>query len=179
VSTRKVDDLVRALGADTGISKSEVSRICADLDTEVAAFRDRSLAEMAFLTTLRAAAEELADRSLDELCDRLIDRLVDRTPDDDVALVAIRLHRQDRPRPADAGPRRTPPTVPSPPSVSSTEKPDQTAVIQRRPQRQPTGVCADVSARPNSGSLVLQGHPSSRCRRAAASSLRVGFGQAP
>ena len=47
-STRKVDDLVKALGADTGISKSEVSRICADLDTEVAAFRDRSLAGMAF-----------------------------------------------------------------------------------------------------------------------------------
>jgi putative transposase len=48
VSTRKVDDLVRALGADTGISKSEVSRICADLDEEVAAFRDRSLTEQAF-----------------------------------------------------------------------------------------------------------------------------------
>jgi putative transposase len=47
-STRKVDDLVKALGADTGISKSEVSRICADLDTEVAAFRDRSLAGQAF-----------------------------------------------------------------------------------------------------------------------------------
>ncbi|MBB5779365.1 hypothetical protein HD596_006121 [Nonomuraea jabiensis] len=45
VSTRKVDDLVKALGADTGISKSEVSRICADLDEEVAAFRDRSLAD--------------------------------------------------------------------------------------------------------------------------------------
>jgi putative transposase len=45
VSTRKVDDLVQALGVATGISKSEVSRICADLDTEVAAFRDRSLAE--------------------------------------------------------------------------------------------------------------------------------------
>ena len=44
VSTRKVDDLVRALGADSGISKSEVSRICADLDGEVSAFRDRSLA---------------------------------------------------------------------------------------------------------------------------------------
>src|SRR5699024_4297536 len=43
VSTRKVDDLVRALGADTGISKSEVSRICADLDEDVAAFRDRPL----------------------------------------------------------------------------------------------------------------------------------------
>jgi putative transposase len=44
VSTRKVDDLVKALGADSGISKSEVSRICADLDEEVGAFRDRSLA---------------------------------------------------------------------------------------------------------------------------------------
>jgi putative transposase len=47
-STRKVDDLVKALGADSGISKSEVSRICADLDIEVAAFRDRSLAGQPF-----------------------------------------------------------------------------------------------------------------------------------
>lgn len=45
VSTRKVDDLVKALGADTGISKSEVSRICAGLDAEVAQFRDRTLSE--------------------------------------------------------------------------------------------------------------------------------------
>jgi hypothetical protein len=36
MSTRKVDDLVRMLGADSGISKSEVSRICADLDAESA-----------------------------------------------------------------------------------------------------------------------------------------------
>ncbi|UFS61058.1 IS256 family transposase [Subtercola endophyticus] len=48
VSTRKVDDLVKALGADTGISKSEVSRICADLDQEVAAFRDRDLTGQAY-----------------------------------------------------------------------------------------------------------------------------------
>jgi putative transposase len=47
-STRKVDDLVKALGADSGISKSEVSRICADLDTEVAVFRDRSLSGQRF-----------------------------------------------------------------------------------------------------------------------------------
>lgn len=47
-STRKVDDLVKALGADSGISKSEVSRICAELDVEVAAFRDRSLADQPF-----------------------------------------------------------------------------------------------------------------------------------
>ena len=48
VSTRKVDDPVKALGADSGISRSEVSRICSELDHEVSAFRDRSLAEVAF-----------------------------------------------------------------------------------------------------------------------------------
>jgi len=42
VSTRRVDDLVRALGCD-GISKSEVSRICKELDTVVEAFRTRPL----------------------------------------------------------------------------------------------------------------------------------------
>ncbi|WP_131103154.1 IS256 family transposase [Ornithinimicrobium sufpigmenti] len=42
VSTRSVDDLVVALGG-TGISKSEVSRICAGLDESVGAFRTRSL----------------------------------------------------------------------------------------------------------------------------------------
>jgi transposase-like protein len=41
VSTRKVDDLVAALGIDTGVSKSQVSRICTELDTAVSAFRDR------------------------------------------------------------------------------------------------------------------------------------------
>jgi transposase-like protein len=47
VSTRRVDDLVRALGID-GISRSEVSRICAALDTEVEAFRGRSLADQSY-----------------------------------------------------------------------------------------------------------------------------------
>jgi len=42
VSTRKVDDLVKALGM-TGISKSQVSRLCEELDEEVARFRDRPL----------------------------------------------------------------------------------------------------------------------------------------
>jgi len=43
VSTRKVDDLVKALGAASGISRSEVSRICAELDSELDAFRNRRL----------------------------------------------------------------------------------------------------------------------------------------
>lgn len=48
VSTRKVDDLVVALGVDTGISKSEVSRICAGLDEQVAAYDTRPLDHCAF-----------------------------------------------------------------------------------------------------------------------------------
>jgi putative transposase len=48
VSTRSVDDLVKALGADTGISKSEVSRICAALDVELTAFRTRPLDHLRF-----------------------------------------------------------------------------------------------------------------------------------
>ena len=48
VSTRKVDDLVAALGATSGMSKSEVSRICAGLDEEMAAFRARALSHVEF-----------------------------------------------------------------------------------------------------------------------------------
>ena len=47
VSTRGVDDLVAALGG-TGVSKSEVSRICAGLDEVVGAFRTRRLDHEAF-----------------------------------------------------------------------------------------------------------------------------------
>ena len=42
VSTRRVDDLVQALGM-TGISKSQVSRLCQALDGEVERFRSRRL----------------------------------------------------------------------------------------------------------------------------------------
>ena len=47
-STRKVDDLVRALGCESGVSKSTVSRICQDIDREVAPVRQRSLGHTAF-----------------------------------------------------------------------------------------------------------------------------------
>ncbi len=42
VSTRRVEDLVKAMGID-GISKSEVSRMAAELDGKVTEFRDRPL----------------------------------------------------------------------------------------------------------------------------------------
>jgi putative transposase len=42
VSTRRVDDLVQAMGL-TGISKSTVSKLCKDIDERVSAFLDRPL----------------------------------------------------------------------------------------------------------------------------------------
>src|SRR6187455_2513561 len=42
VSTRSVDDLVKALGM-SGISKSQVSRLCAEIDERVTTFLDRPL----------------------------------------------------------------------------------------------------------------------------------------
>ncbi|MCP9889429.1 transposase [Cyanobium sp. ATX 6A2] len=43
ISTRKVDALVEALGGASGVSKSEVSRICQGLDEQVKAFLGRPL----------------------------------------------------------------------------------------------------------------------------------------
>ncbi|WP_233488846.1 SpoIIE family protein phosphatase [Blastococcus sp. TF02-9] len=66
---------------------------------------------------LQDTLEDLAGRDLDELCDELLARMLPAEPDDDVALIAIRLFRQDRPRPAQAGPNVVPPNVPPPRDV--------------------------------------------------------------
>jgi serine phosphatase RsbU (regulator of sigma subunit) len=61
------------------------------------------------IARLRAALSELADQPLATLCDAVIERLRPEGLQDDVALVALRLHPEDRPRPPEAGPERTPP----------------------------------------------------------------------
>ncbi len=79
--------------------------------------RNRSLRDG--LVELRAALERHADLDLDALCDTLLDELPSGPGNDDIALVAVRLHRQDRPRPAEAGPSRVPPDAPPPPEGSA------------------------------------------------------------
>ncbi len=103
------------LGVDPTAKRTE-SVISLDRNTTVLLYTDglieRRDADLdRGMARLRAAAAQLADRSLDELCDQLIEQLVDTRPEDDVALVAIRLHRQDRPRPDEAGPREVPDTA--------------------------------------------------------------------
>jgi len=55
VSTRRMDKLVRTLGID-GLSKSQVSRLAADLDEQVDAFRHRPLGESGPFTFVAADA---------------------------------------------------------------------------------------------------------------------------
>jgi putative transposase len=48
-STRKVDDLVKALGCDSGVSRSTVSRICKGIDSDVSVLRQRPLDHQPFV----------------------------------------------------------------------------------------------------------------------------------
>lgn len=68
--------------------------------------RDASLDDG--LARLRAALTELAGATLDELCDGVLARLA-ADGEDDVALIAVRMHAEDAPRPAEAGPNVLPP----------------------------------------------------------------------
>ncbi|TFV76826.1 PAS domain-containing protein [Blastococcus sp. CT_GayMR19] len=63
------------------------------------------------LDRLREALSDLAERPLEELLDTVLARLVPRAGEDDVAIVAVRVYREDRPRPAEAGPNRLPPGI--------------------------------------------------------------------
>jgi PAS domain S-box-containing protein len=74
------------------------------------------------LERLQRTLEDLAGSDLDGLCDQLLARMLPGSPDDDVAIVAVRLHPQNAPRPPEAGPTRQPPNVPDSPEV--VEQPD-------------------------------------------------------
>jgi len=73
VSTRSVDDLVQALGIDSGISKSQVSRICARLDVQVDAFRNRPLNHVEFpYVYLDATYVKARDTDLHQVVSRAV-----------------------------------------------------------------------------------------------------------
>lgn len=73
VSTRAVDDLVAAMGIDTGISRSEVSRICVGLDERVGAFRNRTLGHVEFpYVYLDATYVHVRDDALGQVVSRAV-----------------------------------------------------------------------------------------------------------
>ncbi|MFN8022115.1 MAG: IS256 family transposase [Acidimicrobiales bacterium] len=72
VSTRSVDALVESMGG-TGISKSEVSRMCAGLDERVAAFRNRTLGHTEFpYVYLDAIYVHVRDDALGQVVSRAV-----------------------------------------------------------------------------------------------------------
>jgi PAS domain S-box-containing protein len=77
--------------------------------------RDRDL-DAGTAELVRVLAD-LGDLPLQELCDRLLERMYLPDTEDDVALLAVRVHPQDLPRPAEAGPQRVPPGIAPAPSV--------------------------------------------------------------
>ncbi|GAB3352326.1 SpoIIE family protein phosphatase [Modestobacter lapidis] len=79
--------------------------------------RDRDLD--AGMEELREVLAELSALPLQQLCDRLLQRMFLPDTEDDVALLAVRVHRQDAPRPAEAGPQRVPPGIEPSPAVVS------------------------------------------------------------
>jgi len=73
VSTRGVDDLVAAMGVGSGVSKSEVSRICEGLDVRVDAFRNRTLGHVGFpYVFLDATYVHVRDDALGQVVSRAI-----------------------------------------------------------------------------------------------------------
>jgi serine phosphatase RsbU (regulator of sigma subunit) len=85
------------LGVDSASARAE-SVVTLDRGATVLLFTDGLIERRdgdldTGMARLRSAATELADRPLDELCDELVERLVEGRPEDDVALVAIRLQR--------------------------------------------------------------------------------------
>jgi PAS domain S-box-containing protein len=63
------------------------------------------------LATMREVLRDLGETPLEELCDTLLERMLPVDGADDVAIVAVRAHPEDRPRPPEAGPNRLPPGV--------------------------------------------------------------------
>jgi serine phosphatase RsbU (regulator of sigma subunit) len=63
------------------------------------------------LAHLREVLRDLGERPLEELLDTVLARLVPRAGEDDVAIVAVRVYPEDRPRPPEAGPNRLPPGI--------------------------------------------------------------------
>jgi serine phosphatase RsbU (regulator of sigma subunit) len=109
------------LGVDDTAHRSE-SAVTLDWDATLVLYtdglverRDQHLDDG--LDRLARALEELSGRDLDDLCDELLARMLRGGSDDDVAIVAVRLHRQGRPRPVEAGPDRIPPDVADSPDV--------------------------------------------------------------
>jgi PAS domain S-box-containing protein len=102
------------LGIDPSVQREE-SEVVLDRGSTVLLYTDGLVERRGSdledgLSQLHDTLLDLGDRPLDELCDAVLARMLPERPEDDVALVAVRLHPQDGPRPPEAGPGGLPAT---------------------------------------------------------------------
>ncbi|QNN51581.1 GAF domain-containing SpoIIE family protein phosphatase [Nocardioides mesophilus] len=123
--TRLLADHDLLLGVLTGTERRE-SELLLERGATLLMYTD-GLVERRFeelhlgIERLERTVAELRELPLQEMADELVRRLVPDAPEDDIALLAIRLHPQDRPRPAEAGPVVLPDNIPEDPAT----RPDQ------------------------------------------------------
>ena len=120
----EVNDADIMLGVSPGLARHEFETTL-DRDAVVLLYTDglverRGVSLDEGLLQLQAHLQALAGYDLDTMCDELLTRMLPHGAEDDVALVAVKLHRQDRPRPAEAGPNVVTPNVPAPPPGAGT-----------------------------------------------------------
>jgi PAS domain S-box-containing protein len=111
----EADEADLLLGIDPGVVRQErvelVERGCTVLLYTDGLVERRGQSLDVGLQRLGGLLAEKGRLPLQQLCDQLLRELVSTQPEDDVALVAVRLHPEDRPRPAEAGPRVVPSTL--------------------------------------------------------------------
>ncbi|TNM69445.1 GAF domain-containing protein [Streptomyces sp. NP160] len=115
VTALEAEEADLLLGIDPGVVRQErveqVERGCTVLLYTDGLVERRGQSLDDGLDRLGRLLAELGHLPLQELCDQLLRVLVCDQPEDDVAVVAVRLHPEDRPRPAEAGPQRVPPAL--------------------------------------------------------------------
>ncbi len=162
------------LGVDAGVTRHE-SVVTLDRGATVLLYTDglieRRDADLdAGLERLREALMDLAERPLEELLDEILERLVHGRPEDDVALVAVRLHRQDEPRPRRGRAQRRPtdgaagaPVAPARPLISPCPSPSRRGRAARRPAR-PGRARRSPARRPRAWRRSARSRPPARRR---------------
>ncbi len=119
--TRLLADHDLLLGVLTGTERRE-SELVLERGATLLMYTD-GLVERRFeelhigIGRLEQAVADLRELPLQQMADEIVRRLVPGEPEDDIALLAIRLHPQDRPRPAEAGPVVVPDDVPPDPAL--------------------------------------------------------------
>ena len=105
------------------LARAFAVKILGGTDRGVADTAELAVSELVTNALLHAGPPVVVD-----LCTQLVTRLLPDNADDDVAIVALRAFREDRPRPPEAGPENVPVMCPRTPDVTRATTPRRWAL---------------------------------------------------